>query len=118
VNQSGQIINNFSGRNPSEVAAGAGATAVTQTQIGGLVNANANLAQSGSARVILNEVTSSNLSQILGYVEIAGSKADLIIANPNGITCSGCGFINTAHLLMVGGNSNFDAQGNLGFNLK
>ena len=83
-----------------------------------MVTANPNLANSQSARIILNEVTSNNISKILGYVEIAGSKADLILANPNGITCSGCGFINTARLLLAGGPSNFDANGNLGFNLK
>ncbi len=118
VNNVGQIINNFSGTNPVEISAGSGATAVTQTQIGGFVTANSNLASSGSAKVILNEVTSGNVSQLLGYTEIAGTKADLILANPNGIACNGCGFINTARLLMMAGSSNFDANGNLGFNLK
>ena len=115
VNAGGQIINNFSG---AGAAAGSGANAVTETQIGGLVTANSNLVNSGSAKVILNEVTSGNISQLLGYTEIAGTKADLILANPNGIACHGCGFINTARLLIVAGSSNFDASGNLGFNLK
>jgi len=117
VNVLGQEINNFSGLVASEVAGGSGITAVTSTEIGGLVAVNPNLVESGSARVILNEVTSNNVSQLLGYVEIAGTKADLIIANPNGIVCASCGFINTAHLLMVAGKSDFDADGNLGFNL-
>ena len=119
INQSGQIINNFSGRNSAEFAAGSasGRDAVTQTQIGGLVAVNNNLAESGSARVILSEVTSNNISQFLGYAEVAGTKADLIFVNPNGIICAGCGFINTAHLLMVGGSTNYDANGNLGFEL-
>jgi filamentous hemagglutinin len=107
VNSSGQILNNFS----------AAATDVTATQIGGLVTANSNLSSSGSASIILNEVTSNNVSQLLGYVEIAGSKADLIIANPNGITCAGCGFINVSRLGIIGGKSEFDANGNLGFDL-
>ena len=118
VNASGQIINNFSGKNSAEIAAGLGATSVTQTQIAGLVTTNGNLNLSGSAKVILNEVTSGNISQLLGYTEIAGTKADLILANPNGIACKSCGFINTAKLLMIAGNSNFDAHNNLGFNLK
>jgi adhesin HecA-like repeat protein len=83
-----------------------------------LVTTNNNLLSSGSAKVILNEVTSGNASQLLGYTEIAGAKADLILANPNGISCAGCGFINTSRLLMVAGSSNFDSGGNLGFNLK
>jgi filamentous hemagglutinin family protein len=112
VNESGQIINNFSGKNSAEISAGSGLNAVTQTQIGGLVVANPNLNSSGSAKIILNEVTSGNISQLLGYVEIAGTNADLILANPNGIMCRGCGFINTARLLNVAGNSNFDANNN------
>lgn len=115
VNASGQILNNFSGSNATS---GSGATAVISTQIGGLVTTNNNLLSSGSAKVILNEVTSGNASQLLGYTEIAGAKADLILANPNGISCAGCGFINTSRLLMVAGSSNFDSGGNLGFNLK
>jgi len=118
VNETGQIINNFSGKNSAEISAGSSLNALTQTQIGGLVVANPNLNSSGSAKIILNEVTSGNISQLLGYIEIAGTNADLILANPNGIMCRGCGFINTARLLNVAGNSNFDANNNLGFNLK
>ncbi len=106
VNSSGQILNNFSGA----------ANDVVSTQIGGLVTANPNL-NSGSASIILNEVTSNNISQLLGYVEIAGGRADLIIANPNGITCAGCGFINVSRLGIIGGKSEFDSNGHLGFNL-
>lgn len=90
VNVAGQVINNFSGKNPAEIIAGSGANSVTQTQIGGLVTANPNLNSTGSAKIILNEVTSGNVSKLLGYSEIAGTKADLILANPNGITCNGC----------------------------
>ena len=115
VNTGGQIINNFSGISADGTVK---ANPVVETQIGGLVVANPNLVNSGSAKVILNEVTSGNVSQLLGYTEIAGAKADLILANPNGITCAGCGFINTARLVMVAGSSNFDANNNLGFNLK
>jgi filamentous hemagglutinin len=118
VNVAGQVINNFSGKNPAEIIAGSGANSVTQTQIGGLVTANPNLNSTGSAKIILNEVTSGNVSKLLGYTEIAGTKADLILANPNGIACNGCGFINTARLLMVAGKSDFDQSGNLGFKLK
>jgi filamentous hemagglutinin len=40
---------------------------VVQTQIGGLINDNANLKNSGAASIILNEVTSNNISPIKGY---------------------------------------------------
>lgn len=115
VNTSGQIINNFSG---AGAVAGNGNTAVVSTQIGGLVTVNQNLVNSGSAKVILNEVTSNNVSKLLGYTEIAGGKADLILANSNGIVCSGCGFINTSRLTFIAGSSEFDSSGNLKFNLK
>ncbi|MEY0665475.1 hemagglutinin repeat-containing protein [Providencia rettgeri] len=65
----------------------------TQTQLGGLITGNPWLAK-GEASVILNEINSANPSQLNGFVEVAGKRADVIIANPAGITCSGCGFIN------------------------
>lgn len=68
---------------------------VVLTQQGGYVGANPNL-QGGAARVILNEVTSTSPSQLRGYTEVAGQRAEVIIANPNGISCDGCGFINTS----------------------
>ncbi|MCY0914338.1 two-partner secretion domain-containing protein, partial [Massilia antarctica] len=65
------------------------------TQLGGIVNGNMQLGTT-SARIILNEVTSGNPSRLNGYIEVAGQRADLVIANPNGISCDGCGFLNTA----------------------
>ncbi|PJG85467.1 filamentous hemagglutinin N-terminal domain-containing protein, partial [Conservatibacter flavescens] len=65
----------------------------TQTQQAGLVQGNPYLAR-GEAKVILNEVTSNNPSVMKGYVEVAGKKAEVIIANPNGLHCDGCGIIN------------------------
>jgi len=79
VNGEGAILNNARGS--------------VQTQLGGWVSGNPWLA-GGTARVILNEVNSVNPSHLNGYVEIAGSRAQLVIANPAGIGCDGCGFIN------------------------
>ncbi|WP_243667225.1 filamentous hemagglutinin N-terminal domain-containing protein, partial [Pseudomonas brassicae] len=53
----------------------------SQTQLGGWVQGNGNLSK-GSARVILNEVNSSNPSQLRGFVEVAGQRAQVVIANP------------------------------------
>ena len=64
-----------------------------QTTLAGQIEGNANLA-GGTAKVILNEVTSKNASTINGMMEVAGDSAHLIIANPNGITTQGGGFIN------------------------
>lgn len=69
------------------------ATANSKTQLGGWIEGNP-LLGNGGARVILNEVNASNPSQLRGYVEVAGQRAEVVIANPAGITCDGCGFIN------------------------
>ncbi|MFP4733220.1 two-partner secretion domain-containing protein [Pasteurella multocida] len=66
----------------------------TQTQQAGWVQGNPYLAR-GEAKVILNEVNSNDPSVLKGYVEVAGKKADVIIANPSGIHCQGCGVINS-----------------------
>lgn len=73
------------------------------SQLGGITPGNPNLRSSGPASVILNEVTSSNRSQLNGAIEIFGGRADLVIANPNGITCDGCGFINTPRMTLTTG---------------
>lgn len=65
----------------------------TKTKLGGRIDGNANLAN-GQAKIILNEVNSRNPSQLNGFIEVAGQKAQVIIANPSGIACDGCGFIN------------------------
>ncbi|MFA7293662.1 MAG: filamentous hemagglutinin N-terminal domain-containing protein, partial [Rhodocyclaceae bacterium] len=74
----------------------------TATQLGGWVQGNPWLAR-GTARVILNEVISANPSQLLGYVEVAGSPAQVVIANPAGVTCNGCGFINASRATLTTG---------------
>ncbi|MCP5978969.1 filamentous hemagglutinin N-terminal domain-containing protein, partial [Klebsiella pneumoniae] len=65
----------------------------TSTQLAGMVAGNPNLAK-GEARVILNEVNTRDPSRLNGYIEVAGQKAQVVIANPAGISCDGCGFIN------------------------
>jgi filamentous hemagglutinin family protein len=82
------------------------------TQQAGYVVGNQNLAN-GTARVILNEVTSTNRSQLNGYTEVAGQQAEVIIANPNGITCNGCGFINTSRGVLTTGTPVMGASGSL-----
>jgi filamentous hemagglutinin family protein len=72
------------------------------TQLAGNIDANANLT-AGVASIILNEVTSASRSQLNGLAEVAGQPAEFILANPNGITCSGCGFINTPRATLTTG---------------
>ncbi|WP_010207820.1 filamentous hemagglutinin N-terminal domain-containing protein, partial [Pseudomonas amygdali] len=62
----------------------------------------------GNARVILNEVNASNPSQLQGYVEVAGQRAQVVIANPAGITCDGCGFINANRATLTTGQAQLE----------
>ncbi|GAB2898319.1 hypothetical protein GCM10027046_30150 [Uliginosibacterium flavum] len=87
-------------------------TTNVQTQQAGWIEGNRNLS-GGSARVILNEVTSSHPSFLRGHTEVAGSRAEAIIANPNGITCDGCGFINTTRGVLTTGVPQFGGDGSL-----
>ena len=78
------------------------ATKYTKTELGGYIDRNMFLAGKG-ARVILNEVTSSNASTLNGYLEVAGNKASVVIANVNGISVNGLGFINTDNVVLSTG---------------
>ena len=77
------------------------------SQLGGALpgNPNLNLPGARAADIILNEVTSNRVTRIEGYAEVFGKKADVIIANPNGIMVSGGGFINTSRLSLITGKS-------------
>lgn len=73
-----------------------------QTQLAGWVEGNANLNQ-GTASIILNEINSDDPSYLQGYIEIAGRRAELIIANPSGIQVDGAGFINASSATLTTG---------------
>lgn len=72
------------------------------TQLGGYIVGNPALG-AGSARIILNEVNGALPSNLNGYMEVAGSRASVVVANPSGITCNGCGFINTQQATLTTG---------------
>lgn len=73
------------------------------SQLAGQLGANPNL-NGQAASVILNEVISRSPSLLHGQQEIFGMAADYVLANPNGISCDGCGFINTSRSSLVVGN--------------
>ena len=79
------------------------ASDLTHATLGNIAKNN-NLTN-GSASVILNEVTSNRASSLNGFIEVAGQRADVVIANPNGISCSGCSFINTNKAVLTTGES-------------
>ncbi len=70
------------------------------------------------AKAILNEVTGTNRSLLRGYGEVAGHKADVIVANPNGITVNGGGFINTPRAILTTGSPRFHEGILNGFDVK
>ncbi|WP_239646774.1 filamentous hemagglutinin N-terminal domain-containing protein [Pseudomonas syringae] len=82
------------------------------TQLGGIIVGNSNL-RGTAATTILNEVVGANASQLKGYTEVAGQAARVIVANPYGISCNGCGFINTPQVTLTTGKPVLDANGQL-----
>ena len=97
VGREGVILNNARGQ--------------VQTQMGGWVQGNPWLA-TGSARVILNEVN-GQASRLNGYVEVAGQRAEVIIANPAGIQVNGGGFLNASRVTLTTGTPMFTGAGAL-----
>ena len=85
---------------------------MANTKLGGYISGNPNMMR-GSANVIVNEVTSHNPTEMKGFIEVAGRKASVVVANPNGITVDGGGFINTDRAVLTTGKTEYDLKGNL-----
>ncbi|UUW16200.1 hemagglutinin repeat-containing protein [Serratia ureilytica] len=87
---------------------------MTSTQVAGMIQGNPNLTPNAApARVILNEVNSNNPSQLRGFLEVAGGKAQVIVANPAGIVCNGCGTINAGRMTLTTGKPQMNADGSM-----
>ena len=76
---------------------------VTNTKIAGYVARNRNLDNSIAANLIITEVTGKNRTNINGTVEVAGKKADLVMANRNGVYVNGGNFLNTDRVTLTTG---------------
>lgn len=84
----------------------------SKTELAGYVQGNSNMVN-GTAKVIVNQVTSDAPTSMNGYLEVAGQKASVVVANPNGITVNGGGFLNTEHAVLTTGRPELDGTGNL-----
>ncbi|ANY16046.1 filamentous hemagglutinin N-terminal domain-containing protein [Bordetella pseudohinzii] len=89
IHQPGMVLNN---------SAQAG-----QSQLAGQLAANPNLKGGPSASTIINEVTGLQRSSLQGALEVFGQRANVIIANPNGITADGLRTINVNDLTLTTG---------------
>ncbi|MCO8648481.1 contact-dependent inhibition toxin BcpA, partial [Burkholderia multivorans] len=104
VQKTGAILNN--------------SATMVQTQQAGWINGNPNYGPGQSARIIVNQVNSPNPSQIRGALEIAGARAELVIANPSGIFVDGGTFLNTSRATLTTGVPYYGADGSLaGYNV-
>ena len=89
-----------------------------QSRIGGWIQGNGALAR-GSARVIVNEVNASAASQLMGALEVAGQRADVIVANPSGLVVDGLSLINAAGVTLTTGRPLYGAGGSVeGFSVQ
>ena len=74
------------------------------TKIAGQIDANYRLNKEAS--LIINKVNSAEKSSLKGNLEVAGSRADVVIANPNGISVDGLNMINSRSLTLTTGSIN------------
>ena len=93
VDEKGQILNN--------------ADNIGRSHLGGLINANPNLAPNQAANLIILQVNGSNRSQIEGYLEaLSRQKVDVILANENGLYINNSGTINIKNFTATTGKLN------------
>ena len=93
IDEKGQILNN--------------ADNVGRTHLGGLINANPNLAPNQAANLIILQVNGSNRSQIEGYLEaLSRERVDVILSNENGLYINNGGTINIKNFTATTGKVN------------
>ena len=85
---------------------------LSKTELAGYVQGNNNMAER-PAKIIVNEVTGAGPTSMDGFLEVAGNRADVVIANPNGITVNGGGFINTDKAFLTTGKPVYDGEDHL-----
>ncbi|WP_406939715.1 two-partner secretion domain-containing protein, partial [Bordetella pertussis] len=72
-----------------------------RSQLAGYLNRNPGLRQAATA--ILTEITGTRPSRLHGALEVFGRRADLIVANPNGLSVDGLVTLNAGRLTLSTG---------------
>ena len=87
------------------------------TELAGYIMGNPNLV-GPTANTILNEVTGTGATSMNGALEVAGNKAHVIIANPNGISVNNGTFINASSATLTTGNPIINNGSVTGYNVQ
>ena len=103
VDEKGLILNN--------------ANRPVNTELAGYIMGNPNLV-GPTANTILNEVTGTGSTSMNGALEVAGDKAHVIIANPNGISVNNGTFINASSATLTTGNPMINNGSVTGYNVQ
>ena len=103
VDEKGLILNN--------------ANRPVNTELAGYIMGNPNLV-GPTANTILNEVTGTSSTSMNGALEVAGDKAHVIVANPNGISVDNGTFINASSATLTTGNPMINNGSVTGYNVQ
>ena len=103
VDEKGLILNN--------------ANRPVNTELAGYIMGNPNLV-GPTANTILNEVTGTSSTSMNGALEVAGNKAHVIVANPNGISVNNGTFINASSATLTTGNPIINNGNITGYNVQ
>ena len=103
VDEKGLILNN--------------ANRPVNTELAGYIMGNPNLV-GPTANTILNEVTGTGATSMNGALEVAGDKAHVIVANPNGISVNNGTFINASSATLTTGNPIINNGSITGYNVQ
>ncbi|MFJ2986222.1 beta strand repeat-containing protein [Collimonas sp. NPDC087041] len=107
-NGAGQSLNQYSSFNVDAVGLILNNSLTSGGSLtGGNVSANP-LLNGRTATQIINQVTSQGSpSNIFGTIEVFGAPASVIVINPNGVNCTGCGVTNAPHFTLTTGTPQF-----------